>query len=71
MELKSVLYDKRFREREIDEKGKKSESVFGLSTFCRVLKLFPDVLARCIALALKKWPHKQASFVGKVSMKQE
>ena len=39
------------------KKSKQSESVFGLSTFCRVLKLFPDVRTRCIVVLAFKNGH--------------
>ena len=42
---------------------KQSETVFGLSAICRVLKLFPDVRARCIVvLAFKKGHVRGKSF---------
>ena len=36
---------------------KQSKSLFGLSAFCRVLKLFPDVRARCIVVLAFKNGH--------------
>ena len=55
--LKSVVDDDHFRggknRRKKKKNPKQSESVFGLSAFCCVLKLFPDVRAHCIVLAFK------------------
>ena len=55
--LKSVV-DDRFRGKKIfknrlKNNPKQSKSLFGLSAFCRILKLFLDVRARCIVLAFK------------------
>ena len=57
--LKSVVDDDHFHSKKKSAKylfflnPKPSVSIFGLSTFCRVLKSFPDVRVRCIVLALK------------------
>ena len=59
--LKSGVADDHFREiKKLTKKNnnlKQSESVFGLSAFCRVLKLFPDVLAGCIVVLAFKNVH--------------
>ena len=73
--LKSVDDDDHFQTKNIDQKNKhpkQSESIFGLSMFCRVLKLFPDVLVRCIVLAFKNGhTNRHHHSRKKVSMKQE
>ena len=60
--LNSVVDDDHFRGKNIYKKKhpknqKQSESVFGLAAFCLVLKLFPDVLARCIVVLVLKNGH--------------
>ena len=52
---------------------KQSEPVFDLSAFCHVLKLFLDVLARCIVVLAFKNGHtnRHQSLAEKVLMKQE
>ena len=52
---------------------KQSESIFGLSAFCRVPKLFPDVRAHCIVVLAFKNGHanRRLKPAGKVLIKQE
>ena len=71
--LKSVVDDDHFHENKIDGGKKKnlkqSESIFGLSTFCHILKLFPDV--HCCS-GFQKLPREQTSSLAEnVLMKQE
>ena len=55
--LKSVVDDDHFREKRNQFffflNRKQHESIFGLSAFCCILKLFLDVLAHCIVLAFQ------------------
>ena len=60
--LKSVVDDdhylgKKINNNKIIPKQSDSESVLGLTAFCCVLKLFPDVHARCIVVLAFKNGH--------------
>ena len=73
--LNSVV-DDHFREEKNRQKKykipKQSESVFGLSAFCHVLKSFPGARALHCCSGIQKWPREQTSSLAeKVSMKRD
>ena len=75
--LKFVVDDDHFRRKKNQQQNKQknpkqSEPLFGLSAFCRVLKLFPDVHSHCIVvLAFKNGHANRHHSRKKVSLKQE
>ena len=72
--LISVVDDDHFRGKKVDEKRnqkipKQSESVFGLSAFCRILKLLPDVHARYIVVLAFKNGHASGKSYNETGVK--
>ena len=56
--LKSVVDDYHFRKRKNQQQNQKqSKSIYGLSAFYRVLKLFPDVRTSCIVVLASENGH--------------